>query len=435
MDARLLDWPVSPTKGAALSKLRTVALPMRQNVSWLWHQLWAGIGQTFAACDAAVVASFGRRAVNTKIGFSPNHDEAARQAFVGSLKGYVNFGIEGALERLFDGVIAPRKAEASGKPVTSRDDAEAALAGHPLYALWASLTFHSQNLMWAAVQDTTDRTIDQQVDRYAALTTSPDRLGSVALSDELLVKAPIATTEIHRQPGGYWRESRPNDLEAALNYSGTVDLYRNAKGMGVGGKIGSDSIGRYVSGIVRKYAPDLDPQAILDMGCGTGEQTLGYKREFPGAHVTGIDCARPFVRFAHGLAESEGLALDFAERDAAHTGFADQSFDLIVSIIMFHETTRAQVQGIMAECWRLLRPGGLVLHLDVPYQPGRMPLIKQVTNHWQVRHNGEPFWTGFAELDMKQEAIAAGFDPDLAFATYESAGPAVYHFFGGRKAA
>jgi SAM-dependent methyltransferase len=289
-------------------------------------------------------------------------------------------------------------------------------------------------MMWQAVQETTDRTIDAQVAAYQALASAPERRGSVRLQEKLLVKAPVATTEIHRQPGGYWRERRADDLEAALNYSGTVDLYRNAKGMGVGGKVGSDSIGRYVSGIVRRYAPDLQPRAILDMGCGTGEQTLGYKREFPDAEVTGIDCARPFVRFAHGLAESAGLALDFAEMDAGATDFPDQSFDLIVSIIMFHETTRAQVRDILAECWRLLRPGGLVLHLDVPYQPGRLPLLRQVTNHWQVRHNGEPFWTGFADLDMKHEVIAAGFDPDRAFATYETAGTAVYHFFGGRKA-
>jgi SAM-dependent methyltransferase len=392
----------------------------RRNVGSI--PLWRVIA--FVGCRWGSMRS---QAVETRIGFKPNHDEAARQAFVGSLKGYVNFGVESRLERHFDQKTAGERA------VDTRQEAEAALAGDPLYALWASLTFHSQNLMWQAVQDTTDRIIDDQIDTYRALAESPERLGSVTLRDELVVKAPVATTEIHRQPGGYWRERRPDDLEVALNYSGTVDLYRNAKGMGVGGKIGSDSIGRFVAGIARKYAPDLDPKAVLDMGCGTGEQTLGYKREFPGAAVTGIDCARPFVRFAHGLAESEDLALDFAEMDAGNTDFPDQSFDLIVSIIMFHETTKAQVRDIMAECWRLVRPGGLVLHLDVPYQPGRMPLIKQVTNHWQVRHNGEPFWTGFADLDMQHEAIAAGFDPDHAFARYETAGPAVYHFFGGRK--
>lgn len=368
-----------------------------------------------------------------KIGFAPNHDEMARQAFVGSLKGYVNFSVEPALERIYTDDLAPRHAQHSGTPPQTRDEAEALVAEHPLYALWASLTFHSQNLMWDAVQDTTDRTIAAQVEAYRQRAAAPERLGSVAFKDELVVKAPIATTEIHRQPGGYWRERRADDLEAALNYSGTVDLYRNAKGMGAGGKIGSDTIGRFLTEVARRYAPELTPETILDMGCGTGEQTLAYKREFPAARVTGIDCARPFVRFAHGLAESEGLALDFAEMDAAHTDFADNSFDLIVSIIMFHETTRAQVRDILAECWRLVKPGGLVLHLDVPYQPPRMPLFKQVTNHWQVRHNGEPFWTGFAALDMKAEAIAAGFDPALAFANYEAAGPAVYHFFGGKK--
>jgi ubiquinone/menaquinone biosynthesis C-methylase UbiE len=171
------------------------------------------------------------------------------------------------------------------------------------------------------------------------------------------------------------------------------------------------------------------------MGCGTGEQTLAYKREFPEAEVHGIDCARPFIRFAHAYAENAGVPIHFAEMDAGSTHFADESFDLIVSIIMFHETSAAQVRAILRECYRLLRPGGLALHLDVPYQPARIPLVRQVTNHWQVRHNGEPFWSGFAALDMKEEAIAAGFAPEEAFATYETIGQAEYHFFGGRKRA
>lgn len=367
--------------------------------------------------------------MSERVEFKPNHDEAARQAFVGSLKKFVNFELETKLGEVFENALVPTAAGA----VETRSDAEALLEPNPLYQLWESLTFHSQNLMWNAVQDTTDRTIDSQIAAFKSLTTAPSRNGSMRLSEELLVKAPISTTEIHRQPGGYWRERRADDLEVALNYSGTVDLYRNAKGMGIGAKPEPDAIGRFVAAIARKYAPDLEPAAILDMGCGTGEQTLAYKREFPDAEVTGIDVARPFIRFAHGHAESEGVAVHFAEMDAGATDFEDESFDLIVSIIMFHETTKAQVHDILKECWRLVRPGGLVLHLDVPYQPDRIPLFKQVTNNWQVRYNGEPFWSGFASLDMKDEVLSAGFDPEHAFATYEGAGPAIYHFFGGRK--
>jgi len=170
------------------------------------------------------------------------------------------------------------------------------------------------------------------------------------------------------------------------------------------------------------------------MGCGTGEQTLAFKRVFPDADVTGIDVARPFIRYAHAAAESAGVPAHFAEMDAGHTDFPDASFDLIVSNILFHETSRAQIKDIFKECWRLLRPGGLVLHLDVPYHPQRQSLSRQVTNNWQVRYNGEPFWTGFVEVDVKAELIAAGFAPDQVIAEYETAGPATYYLFGGSKA-
>lgn len=371
----------------------------------------------------------------TPFGFSPNHDETSRLAFVGALKKFINFDVESKVVSLFEDTLVPGL-EAHGKPApATREEAARLLEPHPLYKFWGSLTFHSQNLMWDAVQVTTDRTIDAQIAQYQAVVASDQTEGSATLSDELVVKAPVATTEIHRQPGGYWREQRPDDLEAALNYSGTVELYRIAKGMAAGDRPAPDAFGRFVSAIARKYAPDLDPRDILDMGCGTGEQTLAYKREFPKAQVHGIDCARPFIRFAHAYAETAGVPAHFAEMDAGATHFADGSFDLIVSIIMFHETSKAQARDIMKECWRLLRPGGLVLHLDVPYQPDQIPLVKQVTNNWQVRHNGEPFWSGFAQLDMKEEAIAAGFDADSAFATYEAVGPAAYHFFGGRKQA
>jgi len=361
-------------------------------------------------------------------GFHPNHDETARLAFVGSLKKYINFKIEGVLGQVFETQILP----AAEQPPQDCKQAAELLEPHELYQLWGSLTFHSQNLMWDAVQATTDRTIDDQVTIFQQVSSAADNGGTMELSDTLVVKAPVATTEIHRQPGGYWREQRSDDIEAALNYSGTVELYRIAKGMAAGERPASDAIGNFVAAMARKYAPDLEPFSVLDIGCGTGEQTLAYKRQFPDAEVTGIDCARPFIRFAHAHAESEGVPALFAEMDAGDTSFPDESFDLIVSIIMFHETTKAQVGDIARECWRLLRPGGLVLHLDVPYQPDRIPLIKQVTNDWQVRHNGEPFWTGFAALNMEQEFADAGFGEN-AFARYEAVGPAEYLFFGGRK--
>ncbi|SEJ96452.1 Methyltransferase domain-containing protein [Sphingobium sp. AP50] len=365
--------------------------------------------------------------------FTPVHDEMARLNFVGALKKYVNFTVEAAFQDRFDKEIAPAHARAHGQPPANRKEAGAASAADPLFQLWASLTWHSQNMMWDTVQQTTDRIIDDRVATFRTIRDQPASGGSLHLNDQLVVKAPVKTTEIHRQPGGYWRERRPDDIEAGLVYTGTVEMYRAAKGMSAGKSATKDTLGQFVAQVAARRAPDLVPTAVLDMGCGTAEQTHAYKRLWPDADVHGLDCARPFVRYAHGAAESAGLAIHFHELDAAETGFPGASFDFITSIIMFHETSAAQVPRILKECWRLLKPGGLVLHLDVPYHAHRIPLAKQVTNDWQVRHNGEPFWTGFVDLDMKAELEKAGFDPQTAFADYEAVGPAAYFFFGGRK--
>jgi len=368
-----------------------------------------------------------------RLAFTPNHDEAARQGFVGSLKKFINFNVEDALRHRFEKAILPDYVSEHGAPPANRKQASAIVTSDPMFQLWATLTYHSQNLMWDTVQQTTDRIIDDRVDAFRELRDTATSGGSLHLSDELVVRAPVKTTEIHRQPGGYWREQRRDDIEQGLNYSGTVELYRGAKGMSAGAQNEMDSLGRFVAEVARRRAPDLKPTAILDLGCGTGEQTHAYKRLYPDARVVALDCARPLVRYGHGVAESAGLAIEFHEKDAAETGFPDESFDFITSIIMFHETTAAQVARIFKECHRLLRPGGLMLHLDVPYHAHRIPLIKQVTNDWQVRYNGEPFWTGFVDLDILGELQAAGFSAETAFADYESAGPATYFFFGGRK--
>lgn len=368
-----------------------------------------------------------------RFSFTPAHDEAARLGFVGALKKYVNFDVEAMLAQRFDDRIVPAYAAHHGQPPANRKEAVAATADDRLYQLWASLTWHSQNLMWDTVQQTTDRIIDDRVDAFRVLRDSAAAGGSIHLQDEVVVRAPVKTTEIHRQPGGYWRELRADDIEAGLNYTGTVEMYRAAKGMSTGKSATKDTFGRFVADVAQRRAPGLTPAAVLDMGCGTGEQTHAYKRVWPEADVHALDCARPFVRYAHGAAEDAGLGIHFHELDAAETGFVDESFDFITSIIMFHETSAAQVPRILKECWRLLKPGGLVLHLDVPYHAHRIPLIKQVTNDWQVRYNGEPFWTGFVDLDMQAELVKAGFDPATAFAEYEAVGPAAYFVFGGRK--
>ncbi len=363
--------------------------------------------------------------------YRPSHDEAAKQRFVGVLKGYANQTLEQHLAEHYARELEPQFVAEHHRAPADRSEARPLFEADPLYQLWGSMVYASQSLMWQSVGDTCRRIGPAFEARATAVTRTPR--GSLQLNPALDLPEPIASTEIHRQPGGYYHSEHDHDLHAALIYFGTLELYRAAKGLTAHAPVGEPGIGRYIASVVRRRYPDLQPRRILDLGCGPGTDTIAYKEAFPDAEVHGLDLSAPFVRFGHAWAEERGVELHFRQADARHTGYPDGHFDLIVSHILFHETWHDIAPQIFAEAHRLLAPGGVFLNADVPYQPARLSIPKQVTNDWQVRNNGEPFWTGFADTDVPALLRAAGFTEGNIVADYEPLGAGHYYFFGGRR--
>ncbi len=363
--------------------------------------------------------------------YRPSADEASRQRFVGLLKNYVNGALEQRLAERYEQVLRPAYEAAHGRAPRDRDEARPLFEADPLFQLWGSLVYASQTLMWQAVGDTCRRLAPLFEARAAAHAAAPR--GSLRLDPALVIPKPIADVEIHRQPGGYFAAEHDRDLMAALIYFGTIELYRAAKGLSVNSAVGEPGLGRYIAAVVRKRYRGLWPRRILDLGCGPGVETLGLCETFPQAEIHGLDLSAPFLRFAHLWAEDAGYVVHYRQADAQQTGYPDGHFDLIVAHILFHETWHDQLPRIFAEVHRILAPGGVFLAADVPYQPARLPIPKQVTNDWQVRNNGEPFWTGFADTDIRARLTAAGFAADDVVADYEPLGAGHYFFFGGRR--
>jgi len=370
---------------------------------------------------------------NLKTAYRPTHDEAARQAFVGALKGYVNGPMESQLAAEYDNQLKFDFMEKQGQEPRDRYEGTEAFRHSHLYQLWGSAVYTSQNLMWETVGDTCDRLEPAFEARRAVLAKRPT-LGSLELEDDFVPPDPIRHVEIHRQPGGYFGPAGSTDLHRGMHYFGTVELYRNAKGLGDGSvAVGEPSMGRYLLGALQRRFDAIKPRAVLDLGCGPGSQTLAYKEAFPDAEVWGVDLSAPFLRFGHLWAEDQGAAIHFRQANASDTGLPDAKFDLIISHILFHETWDDILPAIMKEAHRLLAPGGIFINGDTPYQPDRLSIPKQVTNHWQVVNNGEPFWTGFADTDVKEALVAAGFETANVFADYDPLGTGEYFIFGGRK--
>ncbi len=365
--------------------------------------------------------------------YRPSHDEAARHAFVGALKGYLNGPLEVRLARRYEEDVKPAFVKTHGREPENRLDGTEALGGDHLFQLWGSSVFTSQDLMWETVGATCDRLLPEFEARRQIL-AKQETLGRLELEKDFVPPDPIRHVEIHRQPGGYFGQSGDTSLRLGMDYMGTGELYRAAKGLSEGDEVGDPGMGKYLLGALRRRFPDARPDSVLDLGCGVGVHTIAYKQAYPNAEVWGVDLSAPFVRFAHVWAEDKGLAINYRQACASKTGFAAGQFHLIVSHIMFHETWHDVLPGIMKEAHRLLKPGGIFLNADVPYQPERLSMTKQVTNHWQVVNNGEPFWTGFADTDIRQALIDGGFDPQHVFADYDPLGTGKYFIFGGVKA-
>ena len=104
----------------------------------------------------------------------------------------------------------------------------------------------------------------------------------------------------------------------------------------------------------------------LDIGCGVGHQTLPFVDAYPEAEVYGCDLGAPMLRYGHARAETLGKRVHFSQQNAEATDFDDESFDLVTSTIVLHETSARALSAIFRECRRLLRPGGMMAHSEFP---------------------------------------------------------------------
>ena len=178
----------------------------------------------------------------------------------------------------------------------------------------------------------------------------------------------------------------------------------------------NDDMGQSVVAYLQHCQPDFRPARILDMGCTVGHSTLPYADAYPAAELCAIDVGAPVLRYAHARAEALGKAVHFSQQNAEITSFADASFDLIVSHILLHETSSRALRNIVRESYRLLAPGGLMIHQEVPQYHGLDPYQAFVLD-WDTYNNNEPFWGTLRDSDLTAIAREAGFAKERVLET------------------
>ncbi len=303
------------------------------------------------------------------------------------------------------------------------------LDGHPAFAAWSALNIGSQQQMWRALGDMIIRQMPE-LNRVAEALAGDSSLGSLQLNPDLTLPDYFADTAYHGQPGGYCLDRDSGDWYAGALQEAGGTLY--SRGAGTGAK---DSKGQAVIRFVETTFPKFSPRQVVDLGCGYGGQTSNYAVAFPDAEIHGVDLGAGLLRYAHPRARALGLPIHFKQACASATGFPDASFDMVVSNILLHEIPREMLEAVMRESFRLLKPGGLVVHQDVPTQRPDTPAFQQWLSNWQVAHNDEPFWRSFSVTSVPDALVSAGFLRETVFEAYEPQvdGPLVWYMVGARK--
>jgi len=327
---------------------------------------------------------------------APNHDELVEQLFVRDLKLYVMQEVEPVQREIAQVLLADGKARASNNPAANLREQ---MAGLDSFRTWLSLKRESQRQLWSAVGDSVAR----QADELEALGRFDSPRGSVTVDPEFAVPDYVADADIHLMPGGNGFDDGSLLQGAVMDRGGAVYM------LGRNGGMLNDLRGHTAMAHLLTIAPDIEPERILDMGCGIGASTVPAAATFPDAEVHGIDVGASILRYAHARAEHLGAAVHFRQGSAEHTPYPDGHFDVVYSCVLLHETSPEAMAAILAESKRLLKPGGIAIHLEVPLIHEFGDVWQELSSELEAQYNNEPNWRGALSADYASLMAAAGF--------------------------
>lgn len=330
------------------------------------------------------------------------HDEQAMQSFIKSLRVHVLREFEGSGRAILDGHIEPTLRKANGGRAPTRKQMREAFAEIPHHRWWSSMLRLTQEMLYDTVGPSIERQLPDLIARAKALR---GQQGDLVLDPDLEIPRYLSAVDIHCKPGSYQQELTQDDVFAGAEFDRTYRLYS----MGMNGP-NLDAAGWSMIAWIKRQYPDFRPRRILDMGCTVGHSTLPYARAFgDDVEVHAIDVAAPCLRYAHARAVAMGERVFFSQQNAEHTNFADGAFDLVVSNILMHETSRVALSNIFKETNRLLAPGGVMAHAE-----GIRPHDLYTTYYaeWMAHFNNEPYLGSVQDVDFMELCERAGFDPE-----------------------
>ena len=336
---------------------------------------------------------------------NPNHDlltvadadNAARQGFVLALKKQLQ-SFRPQIRELYEREIKTRENE------TAREISDG-LYQNEKYQAICCIRRIAQQMMWQCIRSPIERNAETLSDKYQYYASRKDKTGTLTLNPDVEIPGSLCAVDVHLQPGGYFRNETDRDVLAGAFYEAGGALYSQGQNIGT-----RESKAEIIMRCIEERYPGFTPEMILDIGCSAGASSVPYAEAYPHAEIHAIDVSAGMLRYAHARAEAMGAAVHFHQMNAVDMAFPDGSFDLVVSHNAMHEMADQTRQQMFAESRRLLRPGGICIHQDIPLRFAGMDTFLQAEYAYDQWFNAEPHWLEYARFDCEEMMMQAGFE-------------------------
>ena len=343
---------------------------------------------------------------------SPTRDEAARKAFVSTLRRHVLIDIAARMRQSYDEVVKPGFEAREGRAPGSGPEVHKLMKPTREFRFYSAVRSNAQEMVFASVIPTVDRELDNINSAAKGLREETPAGGTLTLDPDLDVPRNVTDVDVHRAPGSYHSEYADDDVAAGAVYDRAIDVFAF-------GQFGDnhDDVGQTMANYIRLKYPDFRPGRILDCGCTVGHNTLPWAEAYPDAEVHAIDVAPGVLRYGSARANAQGRAVHFKQMNATALDYPDASFDVVYSSMFLHELPVKDIRGYLAEAFRVLKPGGLLWNMELPPNSAMGP-YESFYLDWDSYYNSEPFYKGFRDQDYRELVRTAGFaDVDFIEAT------------------
>jgi ubiquinone/menaquinone biosynthesis C-methylase UbiE len=146
---------------------------------------------------------------------------------------------------------------------------------------------------------------------------------------------------------------------------------------------------------------------LLDVACGTGRTLAHLAETHPELKLFGLDLSPYYIQEARETL-SDIADVSLVADNAEDMPFSDGLFDVVTSTYLFHELPKNARRNVIAELYRVLKPGGLLV-IEDSGQYAEASELRFFLEQFPVDFH-EPFYRDYLKDDLAIPLADAGFE-------------------------